>query len=263
MFFFSSLPQVFISSPRYTLFIHLVINDMIQLLLSTLLHVVSYAFYTINVSLCIVLLLISITTTLNTPLNLAGMAVECYVAIGLPLRHSQICTIRNTYIFIGLVWTAGTVSILPDALILVATEPVPFFYSRVLCIRDQVFRSSYSLKKRNASHILCLILVWLVLFFTYFRILFAAKGANKDFRKARNTILLHGFQMLLCMLSYIRPMFENAMQVLVSSKYLSAIGFCSYIISLILPRFISPIVYGLRDQTFRKFTSRYLLCKTR
>ncbi|KAM3621395.1 uncharacterized protein V6R79_010705 [Siganus canaliculatus] len=254
--------QIFYSNPRYVLFIHLVINDMTQLLMSTLLHVISYAVYTINVPCCLILLIIVILATLNTPLNLAGMAVECYIAICIPLRHAQICTIKNTYILIGLIWTASALSILPDLFILLATEPLHFFHSQQFCFRDNVFRSTYSLKKRNASHIICLALVWIVLFFTYFSILFAAKEVTENIKKARNTILLHGFQLLLCMLTYVKPMFEQGLVYFLPKQYLN-IRFTFYVIIQILPRFVSPIVYGLRDQTFRKYMRMHLLCKMR
>ncbi|XP_053299076.1 odorant receptor 131-2-like [Pleuronectes platessa] len=250
--------QIFNSSPRYILFIHLVINDMMQLALSTLLHIISYALYTINVPFCLILLIITITTTLKTPLNLAGMAVECYIAICIP--HGQICTVRNTYILIGLIWAVSALSILPDLFILLITEPLQFFHSRAFCVRDTVFRSTYSLKKRDASHIVCLVFVWLLLFYMYLRILFTAQGATVDFQKARNTILLHGFQLLLCMIVYVRPMFEQCLLYLLPQNY-STIRFSSYVIAQILPRFVSPIVYGLRDQLFRRYVRRYLVCK--
>ncbi|XP_029286679.1 odorant receptor 131-2-like [Cottoperca gobio] len=255
--------QIFNTNPRYILFIHLVVNDMVQLILSTLLHIISYALHTISVPFCLILLIASILTTLNTPLNLAGMAVECYVAICIPLRHGQICTARNTYVLIALIWCASALSILPDLFLLLATEPLSFFHSEVICDRDMVFRSSYSLKKRDASHILCLVLVWLTLLYTYFRILFAAKGATADIKKARNTILLHGFQLLLCMLMYLRPMFIQGLLYLVPKQYLAIrfARFAWYVIVQILPRFVSPIVYGLRDQNFRRHMRRYLLCK--
>uniref|UniRef100_A0A8C9Z7X6 Odorant receptor 131-2-like n=2 Tax=Sander lucioperca TaxID=283035 RepID=A0A8C9Z7X6_SANLU len=252
--------QIFYTNPRYILFIHLVMNDMMQLALTTLLHIISYTLYTISVPFCLILLIVAILATLNTPLNLAGMAIECYIAICFPLRHGQICTVKNTYILIGLIWMASWFSILPDLFILLATEPLHFFHSEVLCVRDYVFRSSYSLKKRDASHIICLVLVWLTVFYTYFRILFAAKEATPDIKKARNTILLHGFQLLLCMLTYVRPMFEQGLLYFLPKRYLD-IRFAFYVIVQILPRFVSPIVYGLRDQTFRRHMRRYLLCK--
>ncbi|XP_054472052.1 odorant receptor 131-2-like [Anoplopoma fimbria] len=254
--------QMFNTNPRYILFIHLVINDMMQLILSTLLHIISYALHTVSVPVCLVLLILAILATLNTPLNLAGMAVECYVAICLPLRHGHFCTVRNTWILIGLIWTASAFSILPDLFILLATEPLHFFHSEVLCSRDFVFRSSYSLKKRDASHIVCLVLVWLTLLYTYFRILFAAQEATADTKKARNTILLHGFQLLLCMLTYVKPMFEQGLLYVLPDRYRD-IRFACHVIVQILPRFVSPIVYGLRDQTFRRHMRRYLLCRVR
>uniref|UniRef100_A0A3B4U6H7 G-protein coupled receptors family 1 profile domain-containing protein n=1 Tax=Seriola dumerili TaxID=41447 RepID=A0A3B4U6H7_SERDU len=257
-FYFCPSPQVFNMNPRYILYIHLVINDIILLTIFTLIQVLSYIVFTLNVSLCIILLMIAIFANLNNPLTLAVMAVECYIAICFPLRHTQICTVKKTYVVIGLIWVA--LSILPDLFILLATEPLHFFHSRVLCTRYTVFRSIYSLKKREASHIVCLVLVWLILFYTYFRILFAAKGATADFKKARNTILLHGFQLLLCMLTYVRPMFQQGLLYLLPKQHLS-VRFACYVIVQILPRFVSPIVYGLRDQTFRRYVRRYLLCK--
>ncbi|KAI4826933.1 hypothetical protein KUCAC02_030363 [Chaenocephalus aceratus] len=249
---------IFYSNPRYILFIHLLMNDMLQLTLSTLLHIISYTLNTFSVSSC--LLILAVMATFNTPLNLAGMAVECYVAICLPLHHCRICTVRNTFILMSLIWFVSSLSIMPDFFLLLATEPLCFFTSKVLCARDFVFRSSYSLKKRDASHIVCLVLVWLTLLYTYFRILFAAKGAKGDLKKARNTILLHGFQLLLCMLTYVRPMFKDALVFLLPQRH-ADIRFSLYVFVQIIPRFVSPIVYGLRDQNFRKYMRRYLLCR--
>ena len=244
--------------PRYILFIHLVLNDIIQLSLSGLLVVIWYIFNTINVSFCCLLLVISICTTLNTPLNLACMAVECYVAVCFPMRYLQICTVKRTYILIGLIWGASAISILPDIFLLVIVEPPSFFHARVICIRDMVFRSS--IQKRNTSHIICLVVVWLTLFFTYFNVLFAAKAANADVKKARNTLLLHGFQLLLCMMTYIVPMSETALFYFFPQQKL-AVVFTFYVFVQIMPRFLSPIIYGVRDKTFRNYLKRYLMCK--
>ncbi|KAJ3602976.1 hypothetical protein NHX12_030720 [Muraenolepis orangiensis] len=250
--------EIFKLNPRYILFIHLVVNDMIQLSLGGLLHVISYIFYTINISFCCILLVISILCTLNTPLNLAGMAIECYIAVCFPLRYVQICTLKRTYILIALIWGASAISILPDIILLVIVEPPDFFHSRMFCTRDMVFRSSN--EKRNTSHIICLVVVWLTLLYTYFNVLFAAKAANADVKKARNTLLLHGFQLLLCMMNYIRAMFESALLYLFPLKK-TAIVFSSFIFIQIMPRFLSPIVYGVRDHMFRRYLRRYLMCK--
>lgn len=232
---------------------------MLQLALSTLLHILVYALYTISVPVCLILLTFAIITTFNTPINLAGMAVECYVAVCIPLRHSQICTVKKTYILLSLIWVVSALSILPDLFVLLATEPLQFFHSKVYCARDNVFTTTYSMQKRDTSHIICLILVWLILHYAYFRILFAAKGASAHIKKARNTLLLHAFQLFLCMFIYARPLFEQCLLYFWPSEN-SSVRFASYVIIQILPRLVSPIVYGVRDQSFRRHMRRYLIC---
>ncbi|XP_049896025.1 odorant receptor 131-2-like [Epinephelus moara] len=257
--------QIFYVNPRYILFIHLVVNDMIQLTLTISLFLLSYIFYRINASLCCLIITLSIFTTLNTPLNLAVMAVECYIAICLPLRHAELCTIKRTYVLIGWIWVMSSVLALPDVIILLATEPVQLFYSTMFCKRENLFRHPIHLKKRDVSHIIYLIGVWLTLLYTYIMIFLAAKSAKTaksakgDTKKARNTILLHGFQLLLCMLTYIAHAVRKALLYLFPKHHVQIV-FASYIIVQILPRFLSPIVYGLRDKTFRQHLRRYLLC---
>ncbi|XP_029682607.1 odorant receptor 131-2-like isoform X2 [Takifugu rubripes] len=227
--------HIFRTSPRFILFIHLVINDMIQLSISSALFVLSYIVRTLSVPVCCLFIVPAISTTQNTPLNLSLMAAECYLAVCLPLRYTYICTVFRTRLSIALMWTTSLLSVLPDVAILVATEPPDFRHSRIVCGRDSLFRSSDSKTKRDASHIFFLVLVWSTLFYTYFRILFVAKAADSGAKKARSTILLHGFQMLLSMLIYVRPM--------------------------MLPRFISPFIYGFRDKTFWKHLKKFL-CAT-
>ncbi|XP_078103462.1 odorant receptor 131-2-like [Sander vitreus] len=254
--------QVFKMNARYILYIHLVINDIILLSLFTLVHVLSYIVFTLNVSLCIILLMIATFASLNNPLTLAFMAVECYIAICFPLRHTQICTIRKTYVVIGLIWAISILSILPDLFVALATESLEFFNSRVFCLRDTVFRNSNLTVKRDVSNLVFLLIVWLTLLYTYFRILFAAKAAAKDAKKARNTVLLHGFQLLLCMLTYVYDLMLQGLTYLLPKEVL-AIRYTVAIFIQVLPRLISPVVYGLRDKTFRKYLKRYLLCTTR
>ncbi|XP_054473442.1 odorant receptor 131-2-like [Anoplopoma fimbria] len=225
--------HIFKINPRFILFIHLVVNDMIQLTTSISLFVFTYTFHTIYVYFCCLLILPAIFTTQNTPLNLAFMAAECYIAVCIPLRYNSICTVKRTYIVIGIIWTLSSLSVLPDVVILLATQPLQFLNSRVFCSRDIVFRSTYSLKKRDASHILFLVVVWLTLFYTYFRILFVAKAAKADAKKARNTIMLHGFQVLLCMMVYVQPMLFAVLTYFLPGS-LAAINFALFIINQIL-----------------------------
>ncbi|XP_041800762.1 odorant receptor 131-2-like [Chelmon rostratus] len=251
--------QIFYMNPRYILFFHLVVNDLIQITLTVILFVISYAIHKINVSICCVFILLALFTTENTPLNLACMAVECYIAICSPLRHVHICTIKRTLMLIGLIWTTTMFSVLSDLFITLASQPLDFFHSRVFCLRQTVFPNPLIIKKRDITYSVFLLIVWITIFYTYFKILFTAKTASKDTKKARNTILLHGFQLLLCMATYVAPHLTGVLQQLFPNNY-SDVRFASYITVQVLPRSISPFIYGLRDNTFRKYLKRYLLC---
>uniref|UniRef100_A0A8C6SH61 G-protein coupled receptors family 1 profile domain-containing protein n=1 Tax=Neogobius melanostomus TaxID=47308 RepID=A0A8C6SH61_9GOBI len=182
--------EMFKTTPRYILFIHLVINDIILMTLLTLLHLLSYIVFTLNLSLCIVVVLLATAANYNSPMTLAVMSLECYIAVCYPLRHSQI------YVFISL-----------------ATEPLEFFHSRVWCAKDR---------------------------------------ALPDARKARNTVLLHSFQLLLSMLTYVYYVILYPLQSMFPSS--------QRVIINIMPRIISPLVYGLRDKTFRKYLKQHVFC---
>ncbi|KAM6927265.1 odorant receptor 131-2-like [Xenentodon cancila] len=251
--------HIFKLNPRYILFINLVVNDMIQLIISSSLYIFAQVFRTMHIPLCVFLIFLASLATINTPLILAFMAAECYISVCFPLRYNTICTLKKTYVVVCIIWATSSLSVLPDIFILVATEQQQFFTSRGICERDTVFRSNYSLNRRKVFHMFYLVVVWLTVFYTFFRILFAAKAANADARKARNTLLLHGFQVLLCMTMYVQPFLSPALKSLMPEQK-KAIDLSVYVIIQILPRFLNPVIYGLRDKIFRMYLKRFCIC---
>ncbi|KAJ0069137.1 hypothetical protein NL108_018560 [Boleophthalmus pectinirostris] len=254
--------QMFYATPRYILFIHLVVNDMIQLTSSITLYVSSYVFYQINTSICGIILCFAIYTTLNSPVNLAVMAVECYIAICFPLRHSEVFNVKTAYILIAWIWVMSSIGIVPDLFLLIATEPREFFLTTMYCERNRFFRHPTSIKKREVLYIIYLVGVWITLFYTYIHIFIvakAAKASSRDTKKAKNTILLHAFQLLLCILTYVFHFIVSLIAYLFPRNFIHAM-FVTYIFIQILPRLVSPIVYGLRDQMFRHRLKKHLFC---
>uniref|UniRef100_A0A3B4ANS6 G-protein coupled receptors family 1 profile domain-containing protein n=1 Tax=Periophthalmus magnuspinnatus TaxID=409849 RepID=A0A3B4ANS6_9GOBI len=254
--------QIFYTNPRYVLFAHLVLNDMLQLSVTIALFVLSYTSRHVPCPLCLILLCVSVLTSHNTPLNLAVMAVECYIAVCFPLHHAQLCTIQRTYALIGSIWAMTTLIILPDIIILVVTKPPEFFVSTVYCERANVFGHPIIMLKRDVQYIVYLSGVWFILIYTYCHIFFAAQAAKSSAhqsKKARNTILLHGFQLLLCMLSYVDHFLLRALMIWFL-KYIIHIAYVVFVVVMILPRLISPILYGLRDKVFREHFSKYMVC---
>ncbi|XP_041638506.1 odorant receptor 131-2-like [Cheilinus undulatus] len=255
--------QEFQRDPRYVLYIHLVINDMIMLACSVVLQIVSYAIPTGFTSCCIILVII-ITTNKNSPLNLAGMAVERYIAVCRPLHHVQICTVQRAHALIALIWTVSFIPAVTDVIIILATQPLSVFSQTVTCYPSNVYHTSYHVRKRLFIQVSLLSFVSLTLIVTYVKVLCTAKamsGSNQaSARNARNTILLHGVQLLICMLSYISP-FVTLSLVTISPHESTKIYFTSFVLTNILPRLLSPLIYGVRDKKFSRHIRLHFCCK--
>uniref|UniRef100_A0A8C1V8Q9 Olfactory receptor 4F6-like n=1 Tax=Cyprinus carpio TaxID=7962 RepID=A0A8C1V8Q9_CYPCA len=258
--FFSN--PMFSRDSRYILYIHLVINDMVYICLSVTLYVLTYVSPLVNSSLCCVLVVLGSTTFMITPLNLAGMSIERFIAICKPLHHAQICTPQRTYIFICLLWVIGTIPSLADIIILLLIQPISFFSSLVLCYPFSLFPSKAHKDRTTASQVIYMSLVWIILIYTYCRVLFTArKSVSKgSANKAQKTILLHGVQLLLCMLSYITPVLDMFLAPFFP-VHRTKITFLNYLITNIMPRLLSPLIYGVRDQKFLKQMKEYFTCK--
>ncbi|XP_068449886.1 odorant receptor 131-2-like [Clinocottus analis] len=238
----------------------MVLNDALQLTVTAALFVLSYVFYRIDVSFCCVFILLAVFTTRNTPLSLASMAVERYVAVCHPLRHRQICTVRRTYAAVGFIWLACAAPAVADLFVTLATESLSFFRQSVFCLRQNVFKDPVLADKRLAFDIIYFSCVFLTLVFTYLRVLFAARALSAETvsaQRARNTILLHGAQLAMCMLSYVSPSVEVVLRLIFPGQVLE-IRYANYLIVYILPRFLSPIIYGVRDKQFRKYLKMHL-----
>ncbi len=253
---------VFAQEPRYILYMQLIINDIITLSVSMTLFVLTYTLPGFNVVICCILILIGSNVYKNTPLNLAGMAIERFVAVCYPLHHAQICTIRNTKILIGIIWLVGAVPGVVDLLVVLALRPLSFFTSSRVCINQNVFDFEYNILSNAVFNIGYMCLVWVLLFYTYFKVMFSAKAAASEpyqAQKARRTILLHGVQLLLCTLSLFTAVLDGALASLFP-YYKSVIYFCTFILTSILPRLLSPLIYGIRDQKFKKYMKITLTC---
>lgn len=240
----------------------MVINDAVQLTVTIALFVVSYALYTISVGVCCFIILVAVFTTRSTPVNLAGMALERYIAICYPLHHAQICTVRRAYMLIGAIWFVSVVPDITDLFVTLATEPLSFFQTTVFCLRPNVFKDPVLLFKRQAFDGIYFSLVFLTLLCTYLRVVFAARALSTErtsAKRATNTILLHGVQLLMCLLSYVAPGVEGILHIIFPGRILE-IRFANYLIVYILPRFLSPIVYGVRDKKFRKYLKMHFVC---
>ncbi|XP_045080020.1 odorant receptor 131-2-like [Coregonus clupeaformis] len=252
----------FYEDPRYIMFIYMVINDALQLTLVTALYVVSYIFIKINASVCCLLVMTAVLTTRSTPLILAGMAVERYLSICFPLYYGHMCTVSRTIVLIVFILFLTVAVPLTDLLITLIKEPLDFFRTSIFCDQSLVFRDRSIYYKNAVFDSIYFSFVALTLLYTYCKIMLTARAASTNLvsiKRARNTVLLHGVQLLLCMLAFVVPSLQAAL-IALFPQFVLEIRYIFFLLVYIIPRFLSPMIYGFRDKQFRKYWARYLMC---
>nr|XP_033482527.1 odorant receptor 131-2-like [Epinephelus lanceolatus] len=255
--------SLFYENPRYIMFIYMVINDALQLSLVTALYVVSYIFRKIHASVCCFLIMTAVLTTRSTPLILAGMAVERYISICFPLHYGQMCTVPRTLLLIGVIIILAVTPPITDLLITIVHRPRTYFHSTIFCDHPLLFRHQSIYYKNCVFDGVYLSFVSLTLLYTYCRIMLTARAASmglSSVKRARNTVLLHGLQLLLCMLAFVVPSLQAAL-ISIFPRFSLEIRYIFFLVVYIIPRFMSPIIYGFRDELFRKYWTRYLACR--
>ncbi|XP_034389182.1 odorant receptor 131-2-like [Cyclopterus lumpus] len=255
--------SLFYENPRYIMFVSMVINDALQLSLVTALYVVSYIFRKIHASVCCILIMTAVLTTRSTPLILAGMALERYVSICFPLHYSHMCTVPRTFLLIGIILFLTAAPPVTDLLITAVHQPRSFFHTNIFCDHPLLFRHRSIYYKNCVFDGVYLSFVVLTLLYTYCRIMLTASAASTGLasaQRARNTVLLHGVQLLLCMLTFVVPSLQAAL-ISLFPRFSLEIRYVFFVLVYIIPRFMSPIIYGFRDELFRKYWTRYLACR--
>ncbi|XP_050924283.1 odorant receptor 131-2-like, partial [Lates calcarifer] len=71
----------------------------------------------------------------------------------------------------------------------------------------------------------------------------------KSQKKGLRTVILHGFQLLLCLIQLWTPFIEAAV-LQVNFSLFENVRYFNYIMFYFAPRCLSPLIYGLRDEVF-------------
>ncbi|XP_018586069.2 odorant receptor 131-2-like [Scleropages formosus] len=256
--------SAFRETSRYILFAHMLFNDILHLITSMALYISSMLYLEIIQAFCSLLALISTSTFTNEPLNLAVMSLERYIAVCFPLRHGELSTPERTFLALVVIWVLGTANMLTDILTVVFVEP-SFFLHSGLCIREQLMKKSWQRDKVVVFNALYFSVVAGVLLFTYVSITLEARSVSTDrssAQKAMRTVLLHAIQLCLSLLTFLFNVFEVLLASLPVNIYIQ-LRFVNYVVVLLLPRCLSPLIYGLRDQSFHPVFMYYFTCGTR
>uniref|UniRef100_A0A3B3B9W1 Growth hormone secretagogue receptor type 1-like n=1 Tax=Oryzias melastigma TaxID=30732 RepID=A0A3B3B9W1_ORYME len=253
--------EVFYTTVRYILFAVTLLSDCLFLIMTNSLLVSTYFGFTIHIWLCFVLYIILAVYTFVTPLTLTAMTLERYVAICMPLRHAELCTMRGALQLILIIHGLGAVPCTVTLYIFFALVS-PTFYSRSrVCSVETFILSGWQGHVRSAISqglMMCSVIV-----FCYVQIMKAAKAASGENKKSTwkglRTVILHGFQLLLCLIQLWCPFIEAAVFKIDLLLY-NDVRFFNYIMFFLAPRCLSPLIYGLRDQSFFQALKSYALC---
>ncbi|XP_067279163.1 odorant receptor 131-2-like [Pseudorasbora parva] len=250
---------VFQEKSRYILFGHMLWLDTLDLFMSVVLFVCAVSRIFILKNICIILLAAAQSLYQVALLNLALMSLERYVAICIPLRHTEITSYRRTNMAIGVVWTMGLIQCLSEIIIFYSIDSTNTVMN-LFCSRTTLFRLQIYKKLEIAFTCIFFVLVSFVIIFTYASISAVAKTAFCDkasAKKANKTVLLHLIQLGLCAASILVGVIQEA--IYVYTDYMTSLHvmyFC-FVVFIIFPKCLSPLIYGLRDQAFSSLFKYY------
>ncbi|XP_053176180.1 odorant receptor 129-1 [Scomber japonicus] len=252
----------FLDTTRYILFAYMMVNDTLQLLSSVLLFLFVMGQVKFAIVYCAPLLFVSTATFQNTPLILATMSLERYVAIFYPLQCPAAWRSDRIWIIILSLWFISCISPVIDFSIGKHDPAVDVLSTPVLCKNVVVNSSPIQTLFKAAVSVLFFAVVAVIILFTYVRILLETRKMRQDrvsVNKAMHTVLLHGFQLLLSMLAYTNIITESLI-VLHANWRPEDIAFFNYFSFILIPRFLSPLIYGFRDQSLRGHIRKTFLC---
>ncbi|XP_034404892.1 odorant receptor 131-2-like [Cyclopterus lumpus] len=255
----------YLDSTRYILFTYMLINDTFQLSSSVLLFFFVMGKMKLSMIYCASLVFLSSVTFQNTPLILATMSLERYVAILYPLQRPAVWRSDRIWVIIlSMLLTTSISNIVNYSIGVSDSAAVDILSTPVLCKVTVINTSQIQILFQVGVYIFLFALVTVVILFTYLRILLETRKMRQSKvsgSKAMHTVLLHGFQLLLCILAFINPITETLI-VLHSNWLPEDIAFFNYFCFILTPRFLSPLIYGFRDQNLRGSLRKTILCCT-
>uniref|UniRef100_A0A3B3WGV3 G-protein coupled receptors family 1 profile domain-containing protein n=1 Tax=Poecilia mexicana TaxID=48701 RepID=A0A3B3WGV3_9TELE len=265
----------FLDTSRYILFAHMLINDTLQILSSVLLFLCVMSRVKLPLLFCVPMLFVSTGTFQNTTLILAAMSLERYVSIFYPLQRPASWRSDRIWIIILPLWIISFIFPVIEFSIgkhspnvdVLSTNMLYVFSTNILCKPAVINSSPIQGLYRFVVNVLFFAVVSVIILFTYVRIMMETRKMRQDrasVNKAMHTVLLHGFQLLLCLLAFTQPIAETLIG-LHTNWLAEDVAFFNYFCFILIPRFLSPLIYGFRDQSLKRhIENRFLFgCKSK
>ncbi|XP_047450634.1 odorant receptor 131-2-like [Mugil cephalus] len=257
------MKEVFYTSMRYILFANTLLSDCVILIVTNILLSMSYFQVTTQMWLCMIFVAVSSLYNFVTPVTLTAMTLERYVAICLPLRHGELCSSHRA---LQLILIIHGLSIIPCVVVmLVFFIAVNFrvYNQYTICSVEMFIVHSWQGHLRSAISQFYFLIMCITIVFSYVKIMKVAKAASGENKKSTGkglrTVVLHAFQLLLCLIQLCCPFIEAAVLQIDLMLFIN-VRYFNYIMFNLTPRCLSPLIYGLRDEAFFHAVKYYVLC---
>uniref|UniRef100_A0A672FTH8 Odorant receptor 131-2-like n=1 Tax=Salarias fasciatus TaxID=181472 RepID=A0A672FTH8_SALFA len=255
---------VFRDTCRYVLLYNLLLADTVQLAVSQVLYILAALRLRLTYPLCGFFITLNNIVLRISPLTLVVMSFDRYVAVCYPLRHATIVTMGKTRGVICVIWAISSVNVFFHISFLMEN---PFEGHNSLqmerqCSTNYILLGPVAAMFAKVYELTVFISAGVSVSFSYIGVLVAARSASTDkvsARKAHKTLLLHLVQLGLSLSSTMFKPLLGVISQIIDRITLVRVTIIFYVCVIMLPRCLSPLIYGLGDQTIRP--SRPLLRK--
>ncbi|XP_060929141.1 odorant receptor 131-2-like [Limanda limanda] len=255
--------EVFYTTMRYVLFAVTLMSDCLLLFLANILLIFSYYLYTIKMWLCLIIYIVLSLYIFVTPVTLTAMTLERYVAICLPLRHGELCSPRSTLHGILIIHILSSLPCIVFLSIFFASASYGSYSQGRVCTVEIFIIHRWQGHLKSAINQFYFLIMCITILFSYVKITRVAKAASGEDKKSTwrgvRTVGLHALQLLLCLIQLWCPFIEAAVLQINLMLFLN-VRYFNYISFILVPRCLSPLIYGLRDEMFIHALKRFALC---
>ncbi|XP_023254867.1 galanin receptor type 2-like [Seriola lalandi dorsalis] len=242
--------ECFYTTTRYILFAVTLLSDSLMLFISDILLILSYFRFTMQVWLCVIISIFVVLCSVLTPVTLTAMTLERYVAICMPLHHGELCSTRRTVHCILIVHGISSVPCIVILSMFFASVSLSFYKQYQICSLEMFSVHVWQDHIRSAVQQFYFLVMCIIIVVAYIKIMKVAKAASGEDKKSTwkglRTVVLHGFQLLLCLIQLLCPFIE-AWILQINFMLFVQVRYFIYIMFFLSPRCLSPLIYGLRD----------------
>ncbi|TKS80743.1 hypothetical protein D9C73_014846 [Collichthys lucidus] len=204
----------FHTTARYILFAVTLFSDSLMLFMSDILLIVNHFRFSMQIWICLIISVVVLLYDIVTPVTLTAMTLERYVAICMPLRHAELCSTRSTMHFILIIHALSSVPCIVILSTVFASASLSFYTQHRLCAMASLMLYRWQDHVRSAVNQCYFLIMFIIIVFSYAKIMQVAKAASGEDKKSSwkglRTVILHGFQLLLCLIQMWTPFIEAA-----------------------------------------------------